>query len=923
MLRTDRIGRRLYRFLLYAYPRAFRQRYGTAMLKLFSARHERARATGGLLVGIRFWTEIFRDLIPTAAAERAEALGIHDEAVARPAMASGLISGKGGSVESLLLDTKQSIRRLAQSPGFTLTALLVVGLGIGANAAVFSVVDGILFRPPPWERPEEVVWIYQDPDDGDPSSSSYPAYRDMAAHTDLFSGVTAVISGWSARHMTDEGDARHMMVSFVTAGYFPVLGLSPSRGTWLEAIHDNPGAEPVAVVSHRAWQNSFAGDPDIIGRRVRLNGASVTIIGVGPRGYTGTTPGADIDFWLSISSAGPIGGDFFWATLERREDHWFWVLARLQPGVTPQRAQAAMDVLAQRLATEFPLLNDGRDITVFPSSAIRVHPDEDAILFPVGAVLMAVVGLVLLIACGNMANLLLARASTRGREIAVRLALGATRGRLIRHLLTESVILSFAGSGLGLLFAYWMGRVLMVYQPSLPGGATVEISVDLRVLVFSVVLAVVTGMSLGLIPALRASRPDLASSLKDSKETLGVSKRPSRRPRWLDLRNALVMLQVAVSLVLLAGAGLLVKSLMNSQNVDLGFAKRGMAIVEADVREAGYEGEAARQLFDAYKQRVAAWPGVEAAAYATRLPVTPSGGSSTLEIEDYEATAGTGQVEVIYSYIDPDYARTFEIPVLHGRNFTPDDILGTERVALVNEAFGNRYWGTADVVGRRYRHQGYPDSWVRIVGVLRDVKVRTPGETPTPMFYRPLAQNSGWARLSLAVRFAGDPAAMVRTMLQELRALDADVPVNYARTMDDHVDLAMATPRTAAGMLALFGGLALLLASMGLYAVVAFTVARRTGEIGIRIALGASGRNVVGMVIKEMMIVVAIGVAVGVVLALIATPVLESILFDVAPSDPMTFAATAALLALVTLFASWLPARRAAGSDPMAALRKE
>jgi len=826
-------------------------------------------------------------------------------------------------VESLFLEIRQSIRRLAQSPGFTLTALLIVGLGIGANAAVFSVVDGMLFRPPQWEQPDKIVWIYQDSDDGDPSSNSYPAYRDMAAHTDLFSGVTAVISGWSARHMTDEGDARHVTVSFVTAGYFPVLGLSSSRGAWFEPIHDHPGAEPVAVVSHRAWQNTFAGDRGIIGERVRLNGASVTIIGVGPRGYTGTTPGVDVDFWLSISAAGPIGGDHFWTTLERREDHWFWVLARLQPGIAAQRAQAAMDVLEQRLATEFPLLNSGRNITVFPSSSVRVHPDEDAILFPVGAILMAVVGLVLLIACSNMANLLLARASTRGREIAVRLALGATRGRLIRDLLTESVILSLAGSGLGLLFAYWVGRVLRVYQPLLPGGATIEISVDTRVLVYAIVLAAVTGMLIGLVPALRASRPDLVPSLKDSRGTLGVGKHPSRRPRWLDLRNALVMLQLAVSLVLLTAAGLLVKSLMNSQNVDLGFTETGIAIVEADVREAGYEGEAGRQLFDDFKQRVTAIPGVEEASYTTRLPVSPSGGSSTLEIEDYQATVGTGQVEVIYAHVDPDYARTFGIPVLHGRNFTSDDRLGTERVALVNEAFGNRYWGTSDVVGRRYRHQGYPDSWVQIVGVLRDVKVRTPGETPTPMFYRPLAQNSGWTRLSLVARVAGDPVAVVRAMRQTLRTLDADVPVTQARTMNDHVDMAMATPRTAAGMLGLFGGLALLLASMGLYAVVAFGVARRTGEIGIRMALGASSGNVVGMVIKEMMVVVAIGVGVGVVLALIATPVLESVLFDVAPADPTTFAATAALLALVTLFATWLPARRAAASDPMAALRKE
>jgi predicted permease len=921
VVNAERRAIRLYGLLIRAYPREFRQQYGTGMLELFTARYRRARAAGGLLARVRFWTELCRDLAVTATRERLESWGVHRRVALRQTVTSNLTSRKGVGVESLLLDAKQSIRRFAQSPGFTMVALLILALGIGANAAMFSVVDAFLFRPPPWERPDEVVWIYQDSDNGDPSSTSFPAYRDMATYTDLFTGVTAVIPGQSARQITDEGDARHVTVSYVTAGYFPVLGLHPSRGSWFENRHDHPGAEPVAVVSYRTWQNSFAGDPEIIGRRVRLNGGSVTIIGVGPRGYDGVIPGLQADFWLSISAAGPVGGDFYWATLEHREDHWFWVLARLQPGVTAQHAQTAMNLLAQRLATEFPQLNEGRDITVFPSKSVRVHPGQDSRLYPVGALLMAVVGLVLLIACGNLANLSLARASTRTREIAVRLALGATRGRLIRHLLTESLILSIAGSGLGLLFAFWVGRVLAVYQPPLPIQADIEIAIDVRVLVFAMGLAVVSGTLIGLFPALRASRPDLVPSLKDSDGTLPAGR--SRVPRWLGLRNALVMLQMAVSVVLLAGAGLLVRSLINSQSVDLGFTDDGIAIMQVDVREAGYEAEAGMQLFDDLKRRVAALPGVEAAAYTTRLPVTPSGGSSTLEVEGYQPPTGTGYVEVIFALVDPDYRETLGIELLHGRDFTLDDRRGTERVALVNEAFARRYWGTSDAVGRRYRHQGSPDSWVRIVGVVGDVKVRTPDESPTPMFYRPLGQSSGVPRLTLVARVSGDASGTARLMRQELSQLDADVPVYQAGTMEDHLDTAMALPRAAAGMLGVFGGLALLLASMGLYAVVTFAVARRTGEIGIRIALGASGGNVVGLVIKETMLVVAIGVAAGLVLTLIATPVLESFLFNVAPSDPMTLGSVALLLGLVTLVATWLPARRAAASDPMAALRKE
>jgi predicted permease len=908
------------------------------MLELFRARLERALEKGRLRGRLSFWIEFARDLSATALPERLEQWGVKRVIPIRHhAVQSGQSSQRatelldpnishgrrGLFVESLFQDIKHSIRLLAKSPGFASIAILIVALGIGANTAIFSVVDSLLFRPMPWERPEELVWIYQDSDDGSPSSNSYPAYRDMAEHTDVFSGVLAMINARTARFHTDAGEAQQVTVSYVTSGYMPVLGLSPSRGRWFDRLHDVPGGEPVAVLSFRSWQKLFGGDPGILGKPVRLNGATVTIIGVGPEGYTGVLPGVENDFWLSISSAGPVGGDFYWSTLERREDHWFLSIGRLLPGVNPQQAQAAMNILAQRLANDYPDLNENRDITVYPSSRVRQHPDGDLYLFAGGAMLMGVVGMVLLIACGNLANLLLARASTRGREVAIRLAVGSTRGRLVRQLLTESVILSTAGGIIGLFVAYASGRLLIANQPPLPLPVTLEVNLDVRVLTFALCLSVLTGLVFGLAPALRASRPDLVPSLKDANEAFNIGKRPSRRLRWLGLSNILVMIQVAASIVLLVAAGLMARSLRNAQHVDLGYSADGIAVLEVDVREAGYEAEAGRQILSELHRRVGGLPGVEAVGMTTRLPTSASGGSSTLEVEDYQPVTGTGEVEVIFGFVDPEFLGTFRVPVLHGRNFTESDREGTERVALINETFALRYFGTSDAVGRRYRHQGYPDSWVRVVGVLNDFKVRSPDEPPTPMFFRPLAQYPGVGRLFLVARTAGDPSEAVAMMRRELRAVDTDVPVYQAGTISDHISQSLALPRAAAGMLGVFGGLALLLASLGLYAVVAFVVSRRSAEMGIRIALGASGARVFGLVIREMMTVVGMGVMIGLAMSWFATPLLESVLFNITPTDPLTFALVAALLGCVALLATWLPARRAAHVDPISAMRSE
>jgi len=822
-------------------------------------------------------------------------------------------------MDRLVQDLRQTFRRLVDAPGFTVMALLITGLGIGANVAMFSVVESFLFRPPPWEDVDELVWVYQDSDDGEPNSSSFPAYRDIASQDAVFVDAAALIPGRTARYLTPAGESQSVAVSYATASLFPTLGLEASRGRWFSSDADVPGGEPVGVVSHHAWQNRFFGDPAIVGRSVRLNRTAVTIVGVGPAGYRGEMSGVNTDFWLSLAAAGPVGGDYYWDTLEQRGDHWFLVVGRLREGMSIDSSQAAMDALAARLAADYPEHNDGRDITVFAASSVRLHPEYDAMLFPSGAALMGIVGLVLLIACGNLANLLLAKASTRGREIAVRLAMGATRARVVRQLLTESVVLAIGGGLVGLGVASLMGAGLTALSASmpLPMPMIFEVRLDGRILAFAMALSVATGLVFGLVPSLRASRPTLLPGLKEDGGLGGAT----TALRWFSLRNMLVAMQIAVSFVLLIGAGLLVRSLINAEQATLGFAPDGLAVVQADVGEAGYEPDAGRALIEQWRERISGVAGVEDVTLTTRLPVTPRGGSSTLEVEGYEPRMGTGKAEVIFAYVDENYFRALKVPLLHGRSFTASDRVDSERVAVVNEAFSRRYWGTSDGTGRRYRHEGAPDSWVRVVGIVSDVKVRAPHEAATPMFFRPLRQGIRATRLYLVARTAIEPGALVGEMREDLRELDADVPVYQAGTMEGHVDEALGLPRTGATVVALFGGLALFLASLGLYAVVAFAVSRRTAEMGLRIALGASGSDIVRATLRETMVVVLAGLAVGIATSLLAAPILESVLFDVAASDPVTFLLTAALLGAVALAAAYVPARRAARTDPVQALR--
>jgi predicted permease len=814
-----------------------------------------------------------------------------------------------------LQDTRYAARRLVRSPFFTLAALSILAVGIGANTAAFSLVDAALFRPPPFERPEELVYVYQDSDDGEPASSAYPAYLDIAARTDLFAGVGATSPEFRTGGLlweTPEGP-RPAMVAYTTSSYFPVLGLVPSRGVWFSREHDFVGAGAFAVVSHRTWQSVMGGDQDVIGSTVRLNGQPVTVIGVGPEDFNGAAGALVMDFWLSISST-PVSGDFRVANLDRREDHWYDVVARLRPEVTLPQVRSAMDALAIQMGEANPELDRGRGLTVFSLDEVRLRPEMDGPIFTVGVSILAIVGLVLLLACSNLANMLLLRGVSRAPEMAVRIALGAGRNRLARLFLLEAILLSALGACAGLLLARWAVSVFPRLPLPLPPGVTFDVVVNGRVLAFSMILAVASALFFGLLPAMRASVADLGAAMREDVRTVSAARKGGA------LRKIFVGVQVAVSLVLVIGAGLLVRSLSNLAAVQPGVDVDRLAYVSVDATRGGAPAGDAAAVMEEMVTRIQALPGVTGAAFTTRLPVQ-RGGTTTTVFEGYVPPSGTDAVEMPFAYVSPGFFETLGVEVIDGRAFTVDDRRDTPRVVLVNEAAAERYWG-GDAIGKRLRPQGSPDAWREVVGVVSNVKVASLSETPTPMMYYSTAQ-ALIGCCHVLVRAEGDRVALLSGVRSIVSEAGPGVAVSALGLFEDHLGAALAVPRATTMLMGGFSLLALVLATLGVYAVVSFAVARRAAELGIRVALGAARSSVIAMVVRESLGTVTLGAAVGLAIALLAAPRLEGALFEVGVVDPLAFAGGAALLMAVAGIASWVPAWKAARADPVDVLKAQ
>ena len=832
--------------------------------------------------------------------------------------------------DALVRDARHGVRRLVHDWRFTAAAVLILGLAIGANTAIFSVVNAVLFREEALADPGRLVNIYQNDRAGRPLIvTSYSTYMEIAESTDIFTATMAGSMPNSARYLY-EGAVRDGVIEFATATYLDTLGLRPSLGRWFDETEERPGAPLVAVLGYQAWTRRFRADPSIVGRIVRIEGLPVTIVGIAPASHRGTVDiGLGTDFWLPITAVPAV-----FANLAPRNTTTivapFLVKARLREGATLAQAKAAMDVLAQRLAAENPdqfrtegEFAVGPGITVVPSTDVRIHPQADTPFMAMASLVFVIVGLVLAIACSNLATLLLVRGTARAKEVSVRLAMGATRRQLVRHLLIESLLLSLTGGIAGCILAWWGMRALQGID--LP--FRVDLTVDYRVLGFAIVLSQLTGVVFGLAPALKATRVDLLSTLRDE----GLQPIDHRR---LTLKNALIVFQVAVSVLLLGGTSIFLQAAAAARALRVDYAVSGVAMLETDLRFAGYSEPDARRLFDELLRRIAAIPGVQSAALLRGLPMDVNGVGIVVDSGDGHKGS---TLEAATIAAAPAFFDTLRIPLLHGRVFDERDRAGAPRVAVISERMARQYFGAVNAVGRRFRSVNDPNSWAEVIGVVRDTGTGDFDDDVldpiAPLFYTSYLQSSALPTTVVA-RTSGDAAPLVAAMQRELRAVDTQLPVMTAQTMAQKLAGSLEILNGIATLFGALGGLGLILASIGLYAVVAFAVARRSREIGIRMALGARSQQVVWSIARGVAGLIGVGTGSGLVLLVLVMLAMRAgsgsadigigNLSVYQPSiDPMALLAIAAVTAVVGVAAAFVPGRRAARMDPLVALRHE
>ncbi len=814
-------------------------------------------------------------------------------------------------MQTLLQDLRYGLRMIAKAPVFTLVALLALALGICANTTIFSFINAVVLRPLAGvSEPERLIAVYtSDYSSGLYSTSSYPDYLDFRDQADAFEGLAAYAP--SVFNWTGEGDPERLRGSYVTGNYFSVLGVKAGLGRTLQPSDDTPSTSQPVVIGVEFWRRRFNSDPNIVGRVITLNNKPYTIAGVTESSFRGLRLGPPVDLWVAMAAHASY-------TSGGRGDRGIQITGRLKPGVTLEQAQTQLATIGARLAQTYPETNMGtlgrpnepRPITIVHEA--RITPEGQMRVWRVSILLFAVVGLVLLIACANVANLLLARASVRRREIAVRLALGASRARLMRQLLTESVLLAVMGGALGLVLTQWTAGALPAFFPA-NEAAGIDLSIDWRVLVFTLSVAVLTGLVFGLVPALQTTRADLISSLKN--ET-GINNQPLRR---FGLRDVLVVSQLAVSLVLLIAAALFVRSLGRAVNFDPGFASQNLITASLAMRGAKLNREQGQTFYEQMLERVGSLPGVRGATLSVVVPLSGGGQRRNVVFEEYQPQPNE-DTELNTNVVGPDYFSTMEIPIVQGRDFGPQDRKNTARVVIVNEELARRYFG-GNALGKRLRVDS-EGPFLEIVGIVRSAKYRDLREDVLPFIYIPLAQEYQ-PDMTLLVRTAGDPAALLGTLRNEVLAVNKDVPVFGVQTMTEQIAGQLAVDRMIAVLLSIFGGVALLLAAIGIYGVMAYAVAQRTREIGIRIALGAERSDILTMIVRRGLTLALIGAGIGLALAFALTRVVKTLLFGISATDPLTFSVISILLVAVALLASYFPARRATKVDPMVALRNE
>ena len=812
-------------------------------------------------------------------------------------------------MQTLFQDLRYGARQLLKRPGFTFLAIVSMALGIGANTAIFSLVDTVAFRPLPVKNPSELQQLYGTLHNGaDYTLQSYLNYKDYRDRNQVFAGLMAYrISVASLSH---NGNNVRIWGTMASANYFDVLGVPPLLGRgFLPEENQTPNSHPVIVLSHACWQKRFGADPAIVGRTVLVNNVPFTVVGVARKGFIGTDVAYAPEFWTPLMMASVIEPGT--NSLESRASDNIFVVGRLKPGITKAQAEASLRALTFEMGKEHPTENAGRGIELIPPGLFI--PDIRNSVFAFTAVLGAVGFLVLLLACVNLANLLLARATERRKEIAIRLAVGASRRRLIRQLMTESVMLSLAGGIFGVLVAAAINRIVQRVDFPIDIALVFDLRIDWRVLSYTLGLSVLTGMLFSLIPALQSSKPQLVPALKDETSMAGF-----RRSR---LRNALVVAQVTLSLVLLISAGLIVRSLQAAQRMRPGFNPENAVAFSFDVGLQGYDETKGRALQKQALERIQTLPGIEAAALVDNIPLSLNYNSSTIYIEGQPPTPASQLPLAIPSSVTPDYFRTMGIS-LRGRDFTDQEDKLEHRVAIVNETFAKKFFPGQDPVGKRFNFSGADKPFWEIIGVCGDGKYNSLGEEPKAAFFRPQWRDYSTA-VSLVARTKGDPKTVLGAMQREMRNLDPTLPLYGMKTLKDHMKIPLFPAKIAAGALGSFGVLALVLAAVGIYGVMSYVVAGRTREIGLRMALGAQTGNVRSLILRQGMTLALIGSLIGLAIAFGATRLLKSVLYGVDAMDPITFIGVTFLLATVALLACWIPARRASHVDPMIALRAE
>jgi predicted permease len=825
-------------------------------------------------------------------------------------------------MQSLLQDLRYAIRSLRRAPGFAIIAIITLGLGLAVNTTVFSVINGVLLRPLPVPNPEQItVLASQQKDDGNYQMFSYLDYQDVTRDTtQVFSDVFGY--RLTLGSMIADGRGDHCVFSRVTGNFFTALGVQPAAGRLiLPSEGQTPGADSVIVLGYNYWQKRFNGDPSVVGKQVNVDGQTGTIVGVAAKGFHGVYGLMDMDAYFPNSA--PFGNiedpqkqlnDAY----TQRDKRGLSLLARMKPGVDIAQARAALNLEARRLSDNFPAVDKDLAIRIYPERLARPEPDPDSTLPRVAIAFSILAGLVLLVACFNIANVLLVRANAREREMGVRAALGAGRGRLIRQFLTESLLLSFLGALVGLLLATWAGSFLS----SLPLGTDLplhfDFSFDPNVYLYALGAVIVTAVVVGLVPALRVARADVNSLLRE-----GGRSASDGRKRHI-VRNTLVAAQLAGSMLLLIVAGLFTRSLSKAEQLNLGFNPEHILNLSVDVNQLNYSHSQGETFFKEARDRMAAMPGVVSVAEAFTVPLGVISADSSVTIPGREIPAGQQAPHIMNDPVTPDYLRTLEIPLVSGRFFTDADTDKTQRVAVVNQTMAKQFWPDGNAVGSQF-DDGQKGGAITVIGIAGDTVYKDiTDERKTPFFYLPLTQQYIPMR-TFHVRTSVPPASIAAQAEAQIRALAPGLPVTPVETMTQAMQglNGFFFYRFGAQLTSAMGVLGLILAVVGVFSMVSYSAAQRTQEIGIRMALGAEPRDILAMVMRQSAIVVAAGLVVGLGIALIGTRAIANFIVGIKPTDPATFIAVPVALTIVALFACWLPARRATKVSPLTALRHD